>query len=229
MSKLQPAPTPDQVVSRARAAALHREAMESHGGRVRWVVEHGYAERAGKFVARLVTDGAPKPYVLTALSLPEMRFVLPRGLMSVPRRSADGPFLVETWFPDFRGLAGDANSRDRAHAGRGRMTNAEIEDRLTELMARSDAQNVILHALAVQFAANALDWRDGLDTIRMTAEAALHNTSYEGVSPKAMLEAAKLQLFGRQHIEETFEAVRKALLAAETPPDEPRQPPPPAV
>ena len=105
MSKLQPAPTPDQVVSRTRTAALHREAMESHGGRVRWVVEHGYAERAGKFVARLVTDDTPTPYVLTALSLPEMRFVLPAGLVCVPRRSVDEPFLVETCFP---GPSGDA-------------------------------------------------------------------------------------------------------------------------
>jgi hypothetical protein len=116
MSKLQPAPTPDHVVGRTRAAALHREALETHQGRVRWVVEHGYADRAGKFVARLVADDTLTPYVLTALSLPEMHFVLPVGLVCVPRRSVDEPFLVETWFPDFRELADDADDDDQEGA-----------------------------------------------------------------------------------------------------------------
>jgi hypothetical protein len=105
------------------------------------------------------------------------------------------------------------------------MTNdrlAQIEDRLVELMARSDADNVMLQAIAGPIAANTPDWRDGLDTIRMTAEAALRNTTYEGGGPKAMLEAARLQLFGRQYIETTFSVIRNSLLAAEKPLKEPQ-------
>jgi hypothetical protein len=50
---------------------------------------------------------------------------------------------------------------------------AQIKERLIEVAARSDADNVVLQVIVGQLAAARPDWRDYLDTLRMIAEAGI--------------------------------------------------------
>jgi hypothetical protein len=101
---------------------------------------------------------------------------------------------------------------------------AKIEKRLTEQLARSDADSAVLQIVICRLASDRRDWRDYLETLRITAEASFRNTSYCHCGE---FEAARHQLLGRQHIEETFSVIRNALLAAEKPLKEPQSPPQP--
>jgi hypothetical protein len=92
---------------------------------------------------------------------------------------------------------------------------AQAEERLTELAARSDADNVVLQVIVGQMAAERTDWRDYLERLRMIAEANLRNTTYDGGGAEANLEVARVQLFGRQHIEKMFAVIHNALLGTE--------------
>ena len=81
---------------------------------------------------------------------------------------------------------------------------AQTEELLTELEARSDADNVVLQVIVGQMAAERTDWRDYLERLRVIAEANLRNTTYDGGGAEANLEVARVQLFGRQRIEKMF-------------------------
>ena len=94
----------------------------------------------------------------------------------------------------------------------------KIETRLIEQLARSDADSAVLQIVVCRLASERPDWRDYLETLRMTAEATLRDKSHCHCGE---LEAARHQLLGRQHIEETFSVIRNALLAAEKPLKEP--------
>ncbi len=92
---------------------------------------------------------------------------------------------------------------------------AQIEKRLVKLAACNDAHAAVLQIIVGRMAMMTLDWRDELDGLRMAAEAGFWNTN----DHTSLLDAARLQLLGRQHIEEMFSVVHNALLACENLPD----------
>jgi hypothetical protein len=97
---------------------------------------------------------------------------------------------------------------------------AQIEGRLIELMARLDADDVMLQVLAGQFAAYHPDWRDCLDMMRMSAETSLRQ--YNSGDP----DAERMQQLSLEHVEETFRSLRNFLLATEQKRAAQQRPPP---
>jgi hypothetical protein len=87
----------NQIITAAMATALQTDVTRTRPI-VGWVVMRDPPDYPGKITARLVTD-RPRPYLLTADSLAELRAQLPAGLVRVERQPADLPEVVEIWFP----------------------------------------------------------------------------------------------------------------------------------
>lgn len=78
-------------------------------------------------------------------------------------------------------------------------------------MARSEAQDAILQAVAAQVAVLFEDWRDALDTMRVVAELGIR----ESINGLPLEQAGRLQKMSLDHIEDLFAPLHEALLARE--------------
>jgi hypothetical protein len=87
------------------------------------------------------------------------------------------------------------------------MINGLIE----QLMARSDAQDAILQAIASQVTLLFEDWRDALDTMRVVAEVGVRESA-NGLPPE---QADRLRKMSLDHLEAVFAPLHKVFLARE--------------
>jgi len=87
------------------------------------------------------------------------------------------------------------------------MSNGLVE----QLMARSEAQDAILQAIAGQVILLFEDWRDALDTMRVVAEVGVRE-AVNGLPPE---QADRLQKLSLDHVEAVFAPLHQAFLARE--------------
>ena len=85
----------DDILTPAMAVALHQRALERSDLAV-WVITGNEPDYPGVLVARLITEAAT-PYVLTAATLPELRAMLPPGLVRSERQPVDPRDVIEVW------------------------------------------------------------------------------------------------------------------------------------
>jgi hypothetical protein len=86
-----------------------------------------------------------------------------------------------------------------------------MADFIEKLMARSEAQDAILQAIAGQVALLFEDWRDALDTMRVVAQVGIRESA-NGL-PQEM--ADRLRKMSLDHIEDVFAPLHMALLTRE--------------
>ena len=90
-----------RVKSAGYMTKLHQR-LAARGRMPMWVIYRPTTrEYPGQWCARMFVaapKGKPTRFTMTHDSLPELRSILPEGLMRFPRDPSDPPHIEETWF-----------------------------------------------------------------------------------------------------------------------------------